>query len=79
VIMLMFTVKRIPLGWEKLYARATVTFLLVMGLDVPQLYQKHFWIFLVFVIASERIAAFFTPPEGEFAMEIEEIGDETTS
>jgi hypothetical protein len=65
VIMLMFTVKRIPLGWEKLYARAILTFLLVMGLDVPQLYQKHFWVFLVFVMASERIATFFTPPEDE--------------
>jgi hypothetical protein len=65
VIMLMFTVKRIPLGWEKLYARAILTFLLMMGLDVPQLYQKHFWIFLVFVMASERIATFFTPPEDD--------------
>lgn len=63
LIMLMFTIKRIPLVCEKLYARAVLTFLLVMGLDVPQLYQKHFWIFLVFVMASGRIAEYFTPPE----------------
>jgi hypothetical protein len=73
VIMLMFTVKRIPLGWEKLYARAILTFLLVMGLDVPQLYQKHFWVFLVFVMAGERIATYFTLPEGELEAENEEF------
>jgi len=67
VIMLMFTVKRIPLGWEKLYARAVLTFLLVMGLDVPQLYQKYFWIFLVFVIASEQVAAYHAPEENLYA------------
>jgi hypothetical protein len=67
VLMLMFTVKRIPLGWEKLYARAILTFLLVMGLDVPQLYLKHFWVFLVFVMAGERIATYFTPEENLYA------------
>jgi hypothetical protein len=76
VIMLIFTVKRIPLGWEKLYARAILTFLLIMGLDVPQLYQKHFWIFLVFVMASERTAAFFAPPEDDLEIETEEIAVE---
>ncbi|MFQ6034977.1 MAG: O-antigen ligase family protein [Sedimentisphaerales bacterium] len=65
VIMLILTVKRIPLGWEKLYARAVLTFLLVMGLNVGQLYQKHFWVFLVFVMASERIAEFLTPATDE--------------
>jgi hypothetical protein len=59
VIMMMLTVKRIPLGLEKLYARAVLTFLLVMGLDIVQLYQKHFWIFLAFVMASERIAKLY--------------------
>lgn len=61
IIMLMWTVKRTPLGLEKIYARAILTFLLVMGLNVGQLYQKHFWVFLVFVITSERMAEFFTP------------------
>jgi hypothetical protein len=69
VVMLMLTIRRIPLGWEKLYARAILTFLLVMGLDVPQLYQKHFWIFLVFVMACERIATYFTQPEDDLTVE----------
>ncbi len=69
VIMLMLTIRRIPLGWEKLYARAILTFLLFMGLDVPQLYQKHFWIFLVFVMAGERMATYFTPLEDELDVE----------
>jgi len=65
IIMLMWTVKCIPLGWEKLYARAILTFLLVMGLNVGQLYQKHFWVFLVFIMAGERIATFSTPATDE--------------
>jgi O-antigen ligase len=67
MVVLMFTVRRIPLGWEKLFARAILTFLLVMGLDVPQLYQKHFWIFLVFVMAGEQAATYFTPQENLYA------------
>lgn len=61
MIMLLFTVRRIPPGWEKLYARAVLTFLLVMGLNVGQLPWKYFWAFLAFVIASERIAKFHAP------------------
>jgi len=61
----MLTVKRIPLGVEKLYARALLTYLLIMGLNVGQLYQKHYWVFLAFVIASERMAWFFSDVEEE--------------
>jgi hypothetical protein len=61
VVLMMFTVKRTPLGLEKLYGRAVLTFLLVMGLSVGQLYQKHFWVFLVFVMAGERIGRLYTP------------------
>ncbi|MFH1716998.1 MAG: oligosaccharide repeat unit polymerase [Planctomycetota bacterium] len=60
-ILIILTVKRIPLGLEKLYARAVLTYLLVMGLNVGQLYQKHYWVFLAFILASERTAGFFTP------------------
>jgi hypothetical protein len=62
VILIMLTVKRTPLGLEKLYARAILTYLLIMGLNVGQLYQKHYWVFLAFIIASERIAGFFAGP-----------------
>lgn len=54
VVIMMLTVKRIPLGLEKLYARAVLTFLLVMGLGMVQLYQKHFWIFLAIIMGIER-------------------------
>jgi hypothetical protein len=77
MIMIMFTIKRIPLGHEKLLARAFLTFLLIMGLDVPQLYQKHFWIFLVFIITCERIATYFTAPQEDLEVETEEIDMET--
>ena len=65
VILVMLTVKRIPLGFEKLYARAILTYLLVMGLNVGQLYQKHYWVFLAFVLASERISEFYTATEDD--------------
>lgn len=65
IILIMLTIKRIPLGLEKLYARAILTYLLIMGLNVGQLYQKHYWVFLAFVIASERMAWFFTETEEE--------------
>jgi hypothetical protein len=60
VVLIMLTVRRMPLGLEKFYARAILTYLLVMGLNVGQLYQKHYWVFLAFIIASERMAGFFT-------------------
>ncbi len=57
VVMMILTVRRIPLGIEKLYARAALTFLLVSGLNITQLYKKYFWVFLAFVMASERISS----------------------
>jgi len=56
LIMMMLTVKRMPLGMEKLYARAALIFLLVSGLDITQLYRKHFWVFFAVILASERLA-----------------------
>lgn len=83
IVLIMLTVRRMSLGLEKLYARAILTYLLVMGLNVGQLYQKHYWVFLAFVMASERMAWFFEEapqeqpaheeydegfvPEGQFA------------
>ena len=65
VIQVMLTVKRIPLGLEKLYARAILTYLLVMGLNVGQLFQKHYWVFLAFILASERVAGFYSTTEDD--------------
>ena len=56
IIMAISTVKRIPLGTEKLYARAIVTFLLVAGLSLGQTFAKYYWIFMVIAITCERIA-----------------------
>lgn len=56
VILLMLTVKRMPLTLEKLYARAVLTFLLVMGLSIKQVSAKYFWVFLAFVLATERLS-----------------------
>jgi O-antigen ligase len=56
IFLLMLTVKRMPIGIEKLYARAVLTFLLVSGLSLAQLYHKHYWVFMVIVICMERIS-----------------------
>jgi hypothetical protein len=56
VILLMQTVKRMPLTLEKLYARAVLTFLLVMGLNIKQVSAKYYWVFLAFVLAAERLS-----------------------
>ncbi len=74
VVLIMLTVRRIPLGLEKLYARAILTYLLIMGLNVGQLYQKHYWVFLAFVLASERMSWFFdeAPQEQADCEEYEE-------
>lgn len=56
LIAVVLAVRRIPLGIEKLYARAIVTFLVVAGLGLEQVKTKHYWIFMVVAITSERIA-----------------------
>lgn len=63
VILLMLTVRRTPLTLEKLYARAVLTFLLVMGLNIKQLSAKYYWVFLGFVLAAERIGWWHAEPE----------------
>ena len=60
VFMMMFTVKRMPLGLEKLYARAVLIFLLAAGLSLGQLGQKHLWVFFAIIMATERISRFST-------------------
>jgi hypothetical protein len=62
VILLMLTVRRTPLTVEKLYARAVLTFLLVMGLNIKQLSAKYYWVFLAFVLAAERLSWWHVEP-----------------
>lgn len=73
VILLMGTVKRTPLTLEKLYARAVLTFLLVMGLNIKQVSAKYYWAFLGFVLAAERLGWWRAAPAEE---RIEEVTTE---
>jgi O-antigen ligase len=85
VVLLMRTVKRTPLTLEKLYARAVLTFLLVMGLNIKQLSAKYYWVFLAFVLAAERIAHRQVETQEQLPAEIEDdesqspqlVGEET--
>lgn len=61
VIMMLLTIKRTPLTTEKIFSRAILTFLLVMGLGIGQLTEKYYWIFLTIAMAAERIGNLFAP------------------
>jgi hypothetical protein len=56
IIVMIYTVRRIPFGPEKLYSRAILTYLLVSGLSLGQIGQKHYWIFMIIAMACERMA-----------------------
>jgi len=58
---LLLTIRRIPLGLEKIYVRAVFIFLVMMGLTIGQMFHKYYWVFLAFVMAGERIAKSYTP------------------
>lgn len=70
---LLLTIRRIPLGLEKIYVRAVLIFLIMMGLTIGQMFHKYFWVFLAFVMAGERIAKIYTPlSDSESADEYED-------
>lgn len=72
VVLLMLTVKRMPLTLEKLYARAILTFLLVMGLNIKQLSAKYYWVFVAFVLAAERLSHWRADAPDSLAVEMDE-------
>ncbi len=77
VILLMLTVRRTPLTLEKLYARAVLTYLLVMGLNIKQLSAKYYWVFVAFVLAAERLGWWHTEPVEEWSDETDEEAPDT--
>lgn len=77
VILLMLTVRRTPLTLEKLYARAVLTFLLVMGLNIKQLSAKYYWVFLAFVLATERLSWWYAEPAEQLTDEMDEAAPDT--
>ena len=74
VILLMATVKRTPLTLEKLYARAVLTFLLIMGLNIKQVSAKYYWAFLAFVLAAERLGWWHAEAQDQSSEEAEDDG-----
>jgi len=78
VILLMRTVQRTPLTVEKLYARAVLTFLLVMGLNIKQVSAKYYWVFLGFVLAAERLGWGHVEPQEDSTDETHHGGTEDT-
>jgi hypothetical protein len=71
---LLYSIRRIPLGLEKIYVRAVLIFLIMMGLTIGQMFHKYYWVFLAFVMAGERIAKIYLPPDNsESAAEHDDI------
>jgi hypothetical protein len=60
ILAMMGAVRRSPLSLEKLYSRAVLTFLIVMGLNIGQVFKKYYWISLALVLAAERIGGLFS-------------------
>lgn len=61
MVILLLSIRRIPLGLEKIYVRAVLIFLIMMGLTIGQMFHKYFWVFLAFVMAGEHIAKIYAP------------------
>jgi len=59
VILMFRTVRRIPLGPEKLYTRAILTYLLVIGMNNAFVFKKFYWTFWALVMAGERIGVLY--------------------
>jgi hypothetical protein len=76
---LLLTIRRIPLGLEKIYIRSVLIFLIMMGLTIGQMFHKYYWVFLAFVMAGERIAKIYTPTDNsDYSAEYEPVySDET--
>ena len=56
LLSLAFSIRKMPRGFEKLYARAILTYLLVMGLSIGQNFTKHYWVFIVIILALHQVA-----------------------
>ncbi|UCG57497.1 MAG: O-antigen ligase family protein [Phycisphaerales bacterium] len=63
VIMMVRTIRRMPTGLEKLYARAVLTYLLVVGMNNANVFAKFYWVFLVMAMVSERISHLYSTPQ----------------
>jgi len=54
IIGMMLAVKRIPFGFEKMYAKAILVFLLLIGLKGMYVDEKFYWVFWVIALACEK-------------------------
>jgi hypothetical protein len=74
VVSLIRTIWRMPWNLEKLYARAVLTYLLVVGMNNANVYAKFYWVFLAVIIAAEGVSHFYSAEHGLSPVE---EGDET--
>jgi O-antigen ligase len=56
VIAMIRTVMRTPMGLEKLYTRAVLAYLLVVGMNNANVYKKFYWVFFAMILAGYKIA-----------------------
>lgn len=58
-ISILMVVFKIPTGLEQIYARSILFFLLVAGLGLTQVWTKHYWTFMVLILAIQRVNSLF--------------------
>lgn len=56
VILMLRTIRRMPLTPEKLYARAVITYLFVVGMNNVYVFKKFYWVFMAIAMACEKIS-----------------------
>lgn len=55
VLYLIYVVFKMPNSLEKIYLRAILTFILVMGLSLTIVMKKFYWIFIAYIIAGSEL------------------------
>lgn len=77
VVMLIRTVRRMPLGHEKLYVRAVLTFLLVAGLSMTQIFHKYVWVSFAIILAAERTSWYWAAAKQTYDAQYSQEADTT--
>ena len=76
MLSLVTAVRKMPLGAERFFARAILTFLFVNGLVLTQLTKKHYWIFLVLILVCDYFSRFRNEDQYSYSYEdYEQIED----
>ncbi|MFC1783628.1 O-antigen ligase family protein [Planctomycetota bacterium] len=72
VLGLLFSVKKVPSGHEKLISRSILIFLLIIGLKGMYISTKFYWIFLAISLSYQRLSVLFCEQEQSYSSQDED-------